>query len=221
MKPAHPPGSAAPALRAGLLFAALLLVLTPAMGKKKNKYVPYKVTPAVGSVKDPIGIEKVSVHREGLTAEVSYVTGIARRRMMQATLGIEHDPFVTPAGQEPFFHTFLVHLENTSSQEMRFNPATAHIRTDRNKIAFALDYTALYQDIGQRAGLTMDDIHKIAFDQNVPLAPGGKARKLLVFERWIGKWESFVLGIGVETDGAVPLELTVPFRKELLDEKKK
>jgi hypothetical protein len=222
MKPTRSPRRPRHPATAGLLWAAvLLLVLTPALGKKKKQYVPYMVTPVVGSEKDPIGIEKVSVHREGLTAEVSYVTGIARRRMMQATLGIEHDPFVTPPGREPFFHTFLISLENTSSREMRFNPSTAHIKTDSNKVAFAIDYTALYQGIGQRSGLSMDDLHKITYDRNISLAPGGKARKLLVFERWVGKWESFVLGITVETDGVAPLDVTVPFEKQLLGEKKK
>jgi len=206
-----------------LVAIALLIGAAPALGKK-NKYAAYTIVPAVGDQKGMAGPQKIQISREGVSAEISYVTGVARRRMMTATLGLERDPFATPAGVEPRFHTFLISLENTSERVLFFNPTTSRIVNDTKKVSYPLDYTSLYLDVSRGSGITLEQLHKIIYDRSFDLMPGGKARKLLVFEGWADfNWDEFTLGLTLDSDGMSVVELSVPFRKEMLgvkDEKK-
>jgi hypothetical protein len=206
---------------AGLLAA--LAVAPAAAGKKKNEYVAYTIVPALGPESGLDGPQKVQIFREGVSAEISYVTGGTRRRMMTATLGIQHDPFATPSGMEPRFYTFLVSMENTSERALFFNPSTSRLLNNDGKVTYAMDYSALYQDLARSTGLTLKQLQQVIYDRSFRLAPGGKARKLLVFERWREKWQEFTLGMTLEVDGMAVVELSAPFRKELLgqDNKKK
>ena len=204
-----------------LVALSLLTWAAPAAGKK-NKFVAYTVVPAVGDRKGTSGPQKIQIFREGVSAEISYVTGVTRRRMMAATLGLDYDPFATPSGTEPRFHTFLISLENTSDRMLFFNPTTSRIVNNTNKVAYPLDYTAIYQDIARGTNLTLKQLHQIIYDRSFDLGPGAKARKLLVFENWRDyKWETFTLGLTLDSDGLSVVELSVPFRKELLGTEKK
>ncbi len=204
-----------------LVALSLLTWAAPAAGKK-NKFVAYTIVPAVGDQKGTSGPQKIQILREGVSAEISYVTGVTRRRMMTATLGLEYDPFATPSGREPRFHTFLISLENSSDRVLLFNPTTSRIVNNTNKVAYPLDYTALYQDIARGTNLTLKQLQQIIYDRSFDLRPGAKARKLLVFESWGDyRWESFTLGLTLEADGLSLVELSVPFRKELLRTEKK
>lgn len=201
---------------AGLLACVVVLVFVgPALAKKKQ-FTPYTIVPAVGDPKGPPVTTKVQIHHDGVSAEISYVTGATRRRMMKATLDIDFDPFATPSDREPFFHTFLLSLENNSSRELLFNPSTVRLVTNKEQVAYAIDYSTLYQSVGRSKNLTMAQISRIAYDRSVTLRPGGKIRKLLIFEHWVGKWESVVVGLSLETDGLVALNLSAPFRKYVL-----
>jgi hypothetical protein len=142
--------------------------------------------------------------------------------MMMATLGLKYDPFATPSGMEPRYHTFLISLENTSDRVLFFNPTTSRIVNNTNKVSYPLDYTALYQDLARGANLTLKQLHQIIYDRAFDLLPGSKARKLLVFEGWKDyKWDQFTLGLTLDSDGLSVVELSVPFRKELLGTKDK
>jgi len=177
-----------------------------------------RVVPAVGGTKIIAGTEVVEIQREGVTAQVSYVSGIARRRMMQATLEIDGDPFASPSGDEVRFHTFLVYFQNDSADPILFNPSVSRIRTNRELHAYALDYSYLFQVLGQGEKLSMDDVHKITFDQSLTLLPGEKAKKLLVFQSIPGKWSEFILLLSLEKNGVKAVDMSVPFRKVYLEE---
>lgn len=205
-------------------FAIVLVLLTwgPSVAGKKNKYVAYTIVPAVGDSQGTSGPQKIQILREGVSAEISYVTGVTRRRMMTATLGLEYDPFATPSGMEPRYHTFLISLENTSERVLFFNPSTSRMVNNTNKVSYPLDYTALYQDIVRAGSLTLKQLHQVIYDRSLDLNPGAKAKKLLVFEGWSDyKWETFTLGLTLDVDGLSVVELSLPFRKELLATKKK
>ena len=201
----------------GVLTAAAAFSL-PAAAKKKDPYVAYTIVPAIGPETGLDGPQKVQLLREGVSAEISYVTGVVRRRMMTATLDIEYDPFATPSGMEPRFYTFLISLENTSERSVFFNPSTSRLLTNHNKVAYAMDYSALYQDLARARGLTLKQLQQVVFDRSFQLGPGGRARKLLVFERLPEKWDSFTLGMTLDVDGLSVVELSAPFRKELLEQ---
>ena len=204
-----------------LVAVSLLTWAAPAAGKKKE-FVAYTIVPALGAQEGTSGPQKIHILREGVAAEISYVTGVTRRRMMTATLGLKYDPFATPSGREPRFHTFVISLENTSDRVLFFNPTTSRIVNNTNKVAYPLDYTALYQDIARGTNLTLKQLQQIIYDRSFDLRPGGKARKLLVFESWRDyKWDTFTLGLTLDADGLSVVELSVPFRKELLGTEKK
>jgi len=204
-----------------LVVLSLLTWAAPAVGKK-SKFVAYTIVPAVGDQKGTSGPQKIQILREGVSAEISYVTGVTRRRMMTATLGLQYDPFATPSGTEPRFHTFLISLENTSDRVLLFNPTTSRIVNNTNKVAYPLDYTALYQDVARGTNLTLRQLQQVIYDRSFNLNPGAKAKKLLVFESWRDyKWQTFTLGLTLEADGLSVVELSVPFRKELLRTGKK
>ncbi len=204
-----------------LVALGLLTWAAPATGKK-NKFVAYTIVPAVGEQKGTSGPQKIQIFREGVSAEISYVTGVTRRRMMTATLGLEYDPFATPSGTAPRFYTFLLSLENTSDRALFFNPGTSRILNNTNKVAYPLDYTALYQDVARGTNLTLRQLQQVIYDRTFDLRPGAKARKLLVFKSWRDyKWETFTLGITLNSDGLSVVELSVPFRKEVLRTEKK
>ncbi len=198
--------------------AMALLLLCPSGDAVAKKKGPYTVVPAVSGTKITAGTEVVEIKRGGLTAEVSYVAGSARRRMMQATLGIDGDPFASPSGDEVRFHTFLVYFRNDSTSPLMFNPSVSRIRTNRELHAYALDYTYLFQVLGQGEKLSMDDVHKIAFDQSITLNPGEKAKKLLVFQSIPGTWKEFILLLSLEKNGVKAVDLSIPFRKVYLEE---
>ena len=201
------------------LVGFLVLWVDPAGAKKKH--LPYTIVPAVGSRTEMgAGVEIVRVHRGDLTGEVSYVSGIARRRMMQATLNIDFDPFATPPGQAPRFHTFLVYLQNNSAHDLFFNPTLSRVVTDRDDHEYAREYSYLYETLGRATGLEMDQIQKVVYDRPMTLRPGGKAKKLLVFREIPGKkWKEFRLMLTMERDGRATVNMTVPFRRVYLDRK--
>ena len=205
-----------------VLVALSLLTWAAPAAAKKNKFVAYTIVPAVGDQKGISGPQKIQIFREGVSAEISYVTGVTRRRMMTATLGLEYDPFASPSGAAPRFHTFLVSLENTSDRVLLFNPTTSRIVNNTNKVVYPLDYTALYQEVARGTSLTLKQLQQVVYDRSFNLRPGAKARKLLVFENWRDyKWETFTLGMTLNADGLSVVELSVPFRKELLRTEKK
>lgn len=211
-------------LRRSVLVPLLLLLLSwgATAVAKRNRFVAYTIVPAVGDQRGTSGPQKIQIFREGVSAEISYVTGVARRRMMAATLGLHYDPFATPSGMEPRYHTFLISLENTSERVVIFNPSTSRIVNNTNKVSYPLDYTALYQGIARSTHLTLKQLHQVTYDRSFDLLPGAKSRKLLVFEGWRDfKWESFTLGLTLEVDGLSVVALSVPFRKEFLKTKKK
>ena len=110
------------------------------------------------------GVEKVQIAREGVSAELSYVTGLPRRRMMLATLGLEMDPFATPSGMEPRYHTFLISLENTSDRVLFFNPMTSRMVNNTKKVSYPMDYSSLYLDVARAANLTLKQLHPKNFE---------------------------------------------------------
>jgi hypothetical protein len=200
-----------------VLALALLTWAAPAVGKK-NKFVAYTIVPAVGDQEGVAGPQKVQIAREGVSAEISYVTGLPRRRMMVATLGLEKDPFATPSGMEPRYHTFLISLENTSDRVLFFNPMTSRMVNNTKKVSYPMDYSSLYLDVARASNLSLKQLHQIIYDQSLELFPGAKAKKLLVFENWADyKWDQFTLGLTLDSDGLSVVELSVPFRKEFLD----
>lgn len=196
--------------------ALALICAAPASAKKKN--LPFTIVPGVGAATEiGGGVEKIRVHRQGLTAEVSYVTGATRRKMMAATLDIDGDPFASPPGAPARFHTFLLYLKNESGRDLHFNPATCRIVTDRGQHTYGVEYTRLYEML--RRSLTMEQIRTIAYDQEFVLKPEGRTKKLLIFEEIPGeKWEQFLLKLSLESDGVVVFDLAVPFRKLTLEQ---
>lgn len=208
---------------AGVAFAGLLLLLlwVPSSGAKDRKRTgPYTIVPAVGVATSMSGgIEMVTAVREGLTAEISYVTGAPRRRMVEATLGIALDPFAPPPGSELKLHTILLSLRNTEGQTRHLNPTTCRLVTNTDQVTYGADYTLLYQAFGSGRVLTMGQVQKIVYDRPLTIDPGGKVRKLLVFEEMPGSWDNFVLVIPIETEGLQTFDLTVPFRKVFLESK--
>lgn len=205
----------------GILAGAVLaLAVAAPQAKGKKNEGPYTIVPAVGAQTEVgAGIESVTVHREGLTAEIAYVTGVPRRRMMEATLGIQFDPFASPPGQPQKLHTFVVSLENSSSRRLTLNPSTCRMRTDTDQVSYGADYTLLYQMFGSGKALTMEQVQKVAYDRPLALDPGGKARKLLVFEDLPGGWQNLLVALPLETDGLGTFDLTAPFRKLYLEAK--
>jgi len=208
---------------AGVAFAVLLLLLlfVPSTGAKNSKRTgPYTIVPAVGvHTAMSGGTETVTLVREGLTAEISYVTGAPRRRMVEATLGIVLDPFAPPPGSELKLHTILLSLRNTEGQTRHLNPTTCRLVTNTDQVTYGADYTLLYQAFGSGRVLTMGQVQKIVYDRPLTIDPGGKVRKLLVFEELPGNWDNFVLVIPIETEGLQTFDLTVPFRKVFLESK--
>jgi len=206
---------------AAVAFAGLLLLLlvVPATGAKNAKRSgPYTIVPAVGMQTTMSGgTETVTLVREGLTAEISYVTGAPRRRMVEATLGIQLDPFAPPPGSELKLHTVLLSLRNTEGQTRHLNPATCRLVSNTDQVTYGADYTLLYQAFGSGRVLTMEQVQKIVYDRPLTIDPGGKVRKLLVFEEMPGKWDNFLLVIPVETEGLQTFDLSVAFRKVFLD----
>jgi len=207
--------------RFGLAGAALLLLLLclPATGAKDRKKTgPYTIVPAVG-VQTAIngGIETVTVLREGLTAEISYVTGAPRRRMVESTLGLALDPFAPPPGSDLKLHTILLTLRNSEGQRRHLNPATCRLVTNTDQVTYGADYTLLYQAFGSGRVLSMEQVQKIVYDRPLTIDPGGKVRKLLVFEEIPGKWDNFLLVIPIETEGLQTFDLSVPFRRVYLE----
>jgi hypothetical protein len=86
-----------------LVVLSLLTWAAPAVGKK-SKFVAYTIVPAVGDQEGTSGPQKIQIFREGVSAEISYVTGVTRRRMMTATLGLQYDPFATQSGSDPLLY---------------------------------------------------------------------------------------------------------------------
>ena len=199
----------------------ILLLWAPATGARdKKRSGPYTIVPAVGvATAMSGGVETVTVVREGLTAEISYVTGAPRRRMVEATLGIALDPFAPPPGIEPKLHTVLLSLRNTEKHRRHLNPTTCRLVTNTDQVTYGADYTLLYQAFGSERVLTMEQVQKIVYDRPLTIDPGGKVKKLLVFEEIPGNWSDFVVVIPVETEGLQTFDLTVPFRKVFLEAK--
>jgi hypothetical protein len=196
---------------------ALLLLFPVAMGlawaKKKEK--PYILVPDLGEVDGvPVEIEEFQIHKEGVSATVAYVTGYVRRRMFEATLDIDVDPFRTPPGRPLLYHTFVITLENTAGVPWVFNGTTSQIIGSNDKRSFGMDYTYLYQVAGR--SLDMDQFQKVVYDRPLTLYPGDKARKLLVFEEIDGKWKTLSLFLTLESDGMSQITLNAAFRKEFL-----
>ena len=198
--------------------AVLVLLLVTPTAAKKSKNRPFTIVPGIGSVsKIAGGLERIRVDRKGLATEFSFVIGVARRKMMEVNLGLEGDVFATPSGVTVRFNTFLVYMHNQSGKELHFNPSTSRIITNRGQHIYAIDYTRLFELFNEH--LTMDQISKITFDRPFALQPGGKERKLLVFEQIPGdSWEEFVIKLSLESDGKSEYDLTVPFRKLYLEQ---
>lgn len=199
-----------------LLPIVVLLMAGPAVARKKPP-PPFTIVPVVGESTDVgAGAQEISVYREGLTATFSYVTGPIRRKIMEATLGIDGDPFATPPGEETRFHTFLVFLENGTGQPLHMNPSVCRVLTDNEQFAYARDYSALYQALHRT--LSLEQIRKVAYDRPFILAPEGRTKKLLVFEEIPGdRWEEFSLILTLESDGIVAFDVPARFRKLYLE----
>ena len=206
-----------------LLVLGFLLAAALPQGEigAKKKYRPYTVLPTAGTpTRMGPGVEIVEIQRAGVYAEVSYVGAYARQRMLEATLGVRFDPFATPPGQPRRFHTFLLFLENRSSEPVLFNPSTARMRTNKEDHTYALDYSFLYEALGRNGRINMEDLAKVVFDRPVRLDPGGKAKKLLVFQELPEqRWKEFRLLVSLEQDGTQSVDMSVNFRKVYLDEK--
>jgi hypothetical protein len=109
-----------------------------------------------------------------------------RLNFIERTTGLAVDPFLGRPDQPPAYHTFLLVLENNSSGQLSFNPASCWLKTSREKVLLprgVTDVSFNYRMTGRELPAAYGKALEAIFDQTVTIDPGRKVSGLLVYER--------------------------------------
>ena len=109
-----------------------------------------------------------------------------RLNFIERKTGLTVDPFLGRPDQPPAYHTFLLVIENESSGELSFNPASCWLKTNREKILLprgVSDVSFNYRITGRQLPAAYGKALEAIFDQGMTVGPGQKVSGLLVYER--------------------------------------
>ena len=196
---------AAWARRTGRLVRILLLALlaggtNPAAESNAppRRWVP---DPPAGKKADPrlkVEGDRATFREEGLTLGVELLDAERRALFLDSAGVLGEDPFTTEPGERPFV-TFLVRLENGTSEPLRMRPESVLFVTKRPiDMAFPCDETCLWMLV-ERIGYNReqrDHLLRATFSTPLEIAPGGRVSKLLVYNRVPERYRVFSLDFG-------------------------
>jgi hypothetical protein len=109
-----------------------------------------------------------------------------RLNFIQRATGLAVDPFLGRPDQPPGYHTFLLVIENKSSGQLAFNPASCWLKTNREKVLLprgASDISFNYRITGQELPVAYGTVLESVFDRAMTINPGQRVSGLLVYDR--------------------------------------
>lgn len=145
-----------------------------------------------------------------------------RLNFIERTTGLTIDPYAGRPDEPPAYHTFLVVIENDGPTGLSFNPQSAWIKTNKNKVLLPrglADLSFNYRVTGRELPVAYENVQDALFERAVSVAPGDTASGLLIYNRVQKKTKRWNLGLRVTLSDGERAAFNAPYRRTDLKKK--
>jgi hypothetical protein len=152
----------------------------------------------------------------GYGVRLTALSDAERVAFLASAAGSGTDPFATRPGQRPRFLTFLLELDNGSTQEIAFNAQNCWLVTNRNEVLYPTGLARLGQDYRMleremppayaRAGSAI-------VESSLILLPGQRHRGLLVYPQVHPKTRSYNVELQLTLGSGEVARIVAPYRR--------
>ncbi|NIM63322.1 MAG: hypothetical protein GTN89_14950 [Acidobacteria bacterium] len=153
---------------------------------------------------------------------VKQLDGDERLNFIERMTGLAIDPYANRPDEPPAYHTFLVVIENDGPTGLSFNPQSAWLKTNKNKVLLPqglADLSFNYRVTGRELPAAYENVQGALFERAISVAPGDTASGLLIYDRVQRKTKRWNLGLRVTLSDGERAAFNAPYRRSDLKKK--